>query len=239
MPGPKPLDDEKIAEAVRQGRLSTETLDIAVRRLLELIQWLPEKKTVKAAGFEEHHKLAVRVAEEGIVMLKNDGVLPWNAKSIRSVAIIGESAKASNHLKGGSAYIIPTKMEEPLETLKEYLKDTAEVRYAPGYDASDALIIPLVKEAAAAAAACDCALIVARTGMSDYSEGIERKHLSLPEQQIRLIEQVTKAQPNTVVAVICGSAFETYRWEKNAGAVLSYGTAGRASAKRLRTYCSV
>lgn len=234
MPGPKPLDDEKITEAVKAGVIAMETLDTAVKRLLELIERIPEKKSAQAVDFATHHRLAVKVAEEGIVLLKNDGVLPWDVKKLRSVAVIGESAKASNHLKGGSAYIIPAKMEEPLDTLETYLKDTAEVRYAAGYDSSDAPNDSLVEEAAAAAAASDCALIVVRTGMGDYSEGNERKRLSLPEQQIRLIERVTKAQPNTAVAVVCGSAFETYRWERGAGAVLSVWHAGQGVGEALK-----
>lgn len=234
MPGPKPLEDEKIVEAVKAGALPMETLDGAVRRLLELIDKLPEKKDLPAADSEAHHRLAVSVAEEGMVLLKNDRVLPWNAISIRSLAVIGESALNPNYLKGGSAYIKPTKMDTPLESLKEYLKDGAEVRYASGYDASDTPDEALEQEAAALAAECDCALIIARTGISDYSEGNERTHLRLPEQQIRLIERVTKAQRNTVVAVICGSAFETYRWEKDAGAVLSIWHAGQGVGEALK-----
>jgi beta-glucosidase len=234
MPGPKPYDDEKIVAAVKEGRITADTLDNAVRRLLELISQLSPKKAAQPADYEKHHRLAVRVAEEGMVLLKNDGALPWDAGKIRSVAVIGDCAKSSNFLKGGSACIVPVKMEEPLDTLKEYLKDSAEVRYARGYDAADTVDPALAEEAAKTASACDCALIVARAGTADYSEGNERKDIELPEQQIRLIEQVVKVQPNTVVAVICGSAFGTRGWEKGAGAILSVWHAGQGFGEALK-----
>ena len=234
MPGPQPTDDEKIVRAVQSGELPMETLDLAVRRILTLVQRLSQEKKQRASNYETHHRLAVSIAEESTVLLKNDGCLPWSKAQVRSLAVIGGCAKSSNYLKGGSAFIQPTRMAEPLDCLQDYLSGGAEVRYAEGYDASDTETPALIEQAVAIAKQSDCTLIVARTGIFDYSEGNERTDIRLPEQQIRLIRAVTKAQPNTAVAVICGSAFATAEWEADAGAVLSIWHAGQGVGEALK-----
>ena len=233
MPGPAPQSDQKIVQAVRDGRLPLEKLDRSVRRLLKLIERLPEK-TGQPANHEKHHRLAVKVAGESIVLLKNDGLLPWDAKKVTSLAVIGECAKKSNYLLGGSASIVPTKMDEPLDALKRHLEGSAKVSYAPGYDTSDGINPALIEEAKKTAAGCNCALLIVRTGIYDYSEGNEREDIRLPEQQIRLIREVTNAQPNTVVAVICGSAYETASWGKNVRALLSLWHPGQGVGEALK-----
>lgn len=233
MPGPKPLDDEKIVKAVQTKEIDVRTLNASVRRILELADGLSKKKNTQTPDYEKHHELAVRVAEEGIVLLKNKGLLPLDPQKIGSLAVIGEAAKTPNYLKGGSAYIIPTKMDEPLEILQRDLGGQIKICYAQGYDDVDSLDEAMIEEAARAASDCAYALIIARTGKLDYMEGNERKDIALPEQQIRLIREVAKSQPNTVVAVICGSAFEVAGWEENIPSVLSLWHAGQGIGRAL------
>lgn len=234
MPGPQALDDEKIVRAVESGELALESLDRAVRRILSLVQRLSRERNPRAVDYSSHHQLAVSIAEESMVLLKNNGCLPWSREKMRSLAVIGECAKSSNYLRGGSAFIQPTRMDEPYRSIETYLKDQAELRYAPGYSTTDDTNPELIEQAVEAAKQSNGALIVARTGIFDYSEGNERTDIRLPAQQVNLIRAVTSAQPNTVVAVICGSAFATEEWDSTAGAVLSIWHAGQGVGEALK-----
>jgi len=234
MPGPQDADDEKIVRAVESGELPIETLDRAVRRILTLVQRLYREKNPTVADYESHHRLAISIAEESMVLLKNNGCLPWSKEQIRSLAVIGECAENSNYLRGGSAFIQPIRMDEPLPSLQTYLDGNATVRYAAGYHVADDDDPVLIQQAVDAAKQSSAALIIARTGTFDYSEGNERTDIRLPAQQVNLIHAVTSVQPNTVVAVICGSAFACSEWESEAGAVLSIWHAGQGIGEALK-----
>jgi beta-glucosidase len=76
MPGPKPRRVQAVVEAVRNGGLDEAVLDEAVRRILQIV--FKAHETPKSGSFDiaAHHLLAQKVASEGMVLLKNNGLLP-------------------------------------------------------------------------------------------------------------------------------------------------------------------
>ena len=106
MPGPLPW--EPIAEAVQAGILSESELNLAVKRLLEMIDWI-EKNVTETAEIEaetlrdETDRAAYRAACEGVVLVENAGFLPLNADE--KVCVIGSGAEKLMDCGSGSAGI--------------------------------------------------------------------------------------------------------------------------------------
>ena len=127
MPGDAPENTRLVLKAVRSGRLSVETLDRAVERILRLIvreMGNPPLPADRAA----HHALAGRIAGESGVLVQNDGTLPL--KPGQRVALIGRFARYPRYQGSGSSRIEPTRITSAEET---FLAAGVAVRYAEGY----------------------------------------------------------------------------------------------------------
>jgi beta-glucosidase len=107
MPGPQDRRVKEVIAAVRSGELDEAVLDEAVRRILGIV--FKAAQTPKGGEFdvEAHHQLARRIAAEGMVLLKNDGILPLTGQ--QRIAVIGRSAEHAHFQGGGSSHINPTK----------------------------------------------------------------------------------------------------------------------------------
>jgi beta-glucosidase len=97
-----------VVEAVRSGNLDEATLDEAVRRILNIV--FKAKETEKNGTFDvvAHHELAHQIASEGMVLLKNNGLLPL--KGQQHIAVIGRAAEHAHFQGGGSSHINPTRV---------------------------------------------------------------------------------------------------------------------------------
>ena len=111
MPGPTWLRGPRLAAAVRDGRVSAETVADSARRLLRLIARAgaldePAIAEEQAIDRPEHRALIRRAGAEGIVLLKNDGLLPLDDMSAgQRVALIGPNARTAQIMGGGSAQV--------------------------------------------------------------------------------------------------------------------------------------
>ncbi len=131
MPGPGRWRGEKLLDAVREGRLDEKELDPPVRRMLEARERAgilagPVEDTEEAVDRPEHRAVARRAAAEGIVLLRNEGVLPL--EGVRRLAVIGPNA-ARVELGGGSSRVSPHYAVSPLDGLRARVD---EVVYEPG-----------------------------------------------------------------------------------------------------------
>ncbi|MDQ2696849.1 MAG: glycoside hydrolase family 3 C-terminal domain-containing protein, partial [Pseudomonadota bacterium] len=179
MPGPKPLRVKAVVEAVKNGDLDEAVLNESVRRILGIV--FKAAATPKGGEFdkEAHHALARRIAGEGMVLLKNDGILPL--QNPRRLAVIGRAAQQAHFQGGGSSYINPTRVDVPIDELRR-LAAGAEITYAEGYPTDDSLRQDLIDAAVTAARASDVALVfVALPGFKE-SEGYDRPDLELTRQ---------------------------------------------------------
>lgn len=225
MPGNGGLTDQNIVEAVRSGRLSMETLDGAVRRILTITKKVVENID-REAHFDPtaHHALARRVATESLVLLKNsEGILPLQPG--KSVAFLGALAKTPRYQGGGSSHILPTQMDDAVSEAKKW---GHQVQYAEGYrldtEESDQR---LVKEAQNCAQQADVAVVFLGLTENFESEGFDRSHLGIPANHTTLLEEVLKVQPRVVVVLSNGSPV-AMPWVDRVPAILESYLGGQA-----------
>lgn len=227
MPASGGINDSKIVKAVREGTLSEEALDRAAERVLRLaFRAQEEQKGSAAPAFDRDtdSRTAREVARECMVLLKNDnGFLPL--KRTEKVAFIGEFAEKPRYQGGGSSHVNASRVVSALESVK----GKADVVYARGYDAENGKTDEtMIAEAVEAAKFSASAIIFAGLPENYESEGWDRKHMSLPEGQNRLIEAVCKVQPNTAVVLHNGSPVEM-PWLNQVKAVLEAYLGGQES----------
>jgi len=137
MPGPGRYFGPALLQAVRQGRVPVATVNDKAYRMLRLLDraGLLQKTAAPAPAMlndPAHRAAARRVAEEGIVLLKNErNVLPLDPARIRTLAVIGPNADAVR-LGGGSSRVTPARFVTPLQGLREYCRDRIAIRYLEG-----------------------------------------------------------------------------------------------------------
>ena len=224
MPSSGGVNDRRIVEAVRAGRLDEKLVDLAVERILTVNErYLQNKKPDTGWDMEAQHSLARRLAAECMVLLKNeDGALPL--REGRSLAVIGKFAAEPRYQGGGSSHINSFKVTG----LMDALEGVERVTYAQGYDTErDEIQDRLIDEAIAAARGADVAVIVAGLPDSFESEGYDRAHMRMPDCQNALIERVAEANPNTVVVLYNGSPVEM-PWLGKVKAVIEAYLGGQA-----------
>lgn len=165
MPGSNGLGASKIVKAVNEGRLSEDVLDARVGEIIELI--LKSKETLGDYHYSAplHHKMAQRVAENSMVLLKNDDkILPLN-KDMK-IAVIGEMARSPRYQGAGSSQINPTEIDCAYDA---FLERGARIVYAQGYDKTKSVTdVAKLSEAVYAAKNADVALVF--IGLTDEYE---------------------------------------------------------------------
>ena len=217
MPSSGGVNDARLVEAVRDGRLKEEVLDQAVTRILTIVdRYLKNRKPETVWDKEVHHELARKMEGECAVLLKNQGILPLSDSD--EVAFIGYFATHPRYQGGGSSHINSIKVESAVEAARD-----KGVIYAQGYEIDgDQGNNTLLEEAVEAAKKVKTAVIFAGLPESFESEGYDRTHMAMPECQNALIEAVAAVQPNTVVVLHNGSPVEMPWIHKVKGVLEAY-----------------
>jgi beta-glucosidase len=236
-PGPKPVFTKELydkfylanpaLEAVKQDPKLMPLLDDKVRRILRVMYAThmmgSTKRQPGSHNTKEHQATALKVAEEGIVLLKNDGILPLK-KTAKTVAVIGANATRENAGGGGSAQLRAKYEITPLQGIKNELGEKVAVTYAPGYKiARGSKADPaLIAEAVAAAKAADVVVYVGGSfhgydykvwGDNAYdAEAVDKPDLHMPFGQDELVQAVQAANPNTVVVLLGGGPIDVSAW---------------------------
>jgi len=225
MPGPQARRVQAVVEAVRSGELDEAVLDESVRRILRIV--FKAKETPKTGKFDvdAHHELARQIATEGMVLLKNDGLLPL--KGQQHIAVIGRAAEAAHFQGGGSSHINPTKVAVPFKELQARAGD-AELTYAEGYPKDNSFRQDLIDQAVKLAQSAEVAVLYIALPSFKESEGYDRRDLDLTDQQVALIKAVAKVQPKTVVVLNNGAPVAMNAWIDEVAAVLEGWMMGQA-----------
>lgn len=218
MPGSNGANDKMIMGAVLSGELDEGVVNEAVERILNIVFRYEENRDKNAVfDKDKDHEMARKVAEETIVLLKNEGVLPLSDQ--QKVAFIGKYAEKPRYQGGGSSHINSHKITSALDAA-EGMKN---ITYAQGFDdAEDKTDEKLLAEAVEAARNADVAVIFAGLPDKFESEGFDRKHMAMPNCQNELIEKVAAVQPNTVVVLHNGSPVEMPWVDQVKGVVEAY-----------------
>lgn len=225
MPASGKFTDQLVVDAVRNGRLSEETLDRAVRRILTIVDRALSGRDESAVfNYEKDHALAREIAADTIVLLKNDGaILPLNPKA--EIAFIGAYAAAPRFQGGGSSHTNAFRIENALDSARAY---GANIGYAQGFSGeADETDPKMQAQAVELAKKSDVAVIFAGLPDSFESEGYDRTHMRLPDCQNALIRAVRAVQPNVVVVLHNGSPVEM-PWAADVDGILEAYLGGEA-----------
>ncbi|MET4108088.1 glycoside hydrolase family 3 C-terminal domain-containing protein [Hymenobacter sp. UYP22] len=224
-------------EAVKKDKTLEPLLDDKVRRILRVMYRTNmldgAKRQAGAYNAPQHQATARRVAEEGIVLLKNEGnVLPLRLTAT-TYAVIGANATRENALGGGSSQVKAKYEITPLAGLQKPLRNGVKVTYAPGYKiARGQQADPqLIAEAVAAAKAAETVIIVGGTTHGyDYkvwsdnaydAEGFDKPDMKLPFGQDELIKAVLAVNPNTIVVLMGGGMMDVSAWAGQAKGIVA------------------
>ncbi len=223
MPSSHGVGERRIVAAVKNGQLREEVLDRAVERLLRIIFRAADNRRDHCAyDRDAHHRLAGEVAQECMVLLKNEErILPLFKTG--TFAIIGRFAETPRYQGGGSSHVHPTRLDNIREELGRVAGPDARFSYAAGYSLEDdAVDAGLLNEAKTVASQADVAVLFVGLPERHESEGFDREHLRLPENHTRLIEEVAAVQPNVVVVLCNGSPVEMPWIDKAKGVLEAY-----------------
>jgi beta-glucosidase len=226
-------------DGLNSGAFPMAGLDEKVRRNLRVMiatHVLDANRKPGSLNTAAHQTVARRVAEEGIVLLKNENhALPLDVKNIKSIAVIGENATRLQTHGGQSSEIKAFYETTPLAGILNRVDRQVTVAYAMGYDAPPAsarstrpkdagepfAAAELADRAVAAARAADVVIFIGGlnhdAGMD--CEGSDRKSLKLPYGQDDLIAKIVAANPKTIV-VLDGTMVEMDSWLDKVPALL-------------------
>lgn len=217
---------QPLADAVRRGEVAEATINEKVANVLRVMfktKMFDQKQRVKGIiNSKEHQQVAYRTAAEAIVLLKNDGALPFRMDAIRSMAVIGDNA-TRKHSNGGQSSEIKALYEStPLQALQQKFGASVKVAFAQGYSKQSRSNYEVVKspttftkldtllmdEAVALAKASDVAVVVCGLNHDYDTESTDKPDMKLPYGQVKLIQEVAKVNPKTVVVIVAGSPVE-------------------------------
>lgn len=226
MPGNGNASEQEIINAIKTGSLSMDVLDTAVLRVLKLIQTYGPNDTEKINPYdkEKHHQFAREIAANSMVLLKNNNaILP--IKKDDSVLIVGDLAENPRYQGGGSSHVNAFRVSSPLEEIQARQSNT---QFAKGYDINeDTENISLTKEAISKATTVDKVIIFAGYPEQMESEGYDKDTIQLPENQTKLIKEMSKANPNLVLVLQNGSPL-LMPWVEEVKAILETYLPGEA-----------
>jgi len=230
MPGPQDRRVQQVVNAIKNGELDEAVLNESVRRILRIV--FKSAETSKGGKFDvdAHHQLARQTAAEGMVLLKNNGILPL--KGQQHIAVIGRAAEHAHFQGGGSSHINPTKVAVPFRELQAQAGD-AELTYAEGYPEDDTFRQNMIDEAVILAQDADVSLLYIALPTFKESEGYDRHDLDLTEQQVALIKAVAAVQPKTVVVLNNGAPVAMSAWIDDVAAVLESWMMGQAGGSAI------
>ncbi|MCP5044854.1 MAG: glycosyl hydrolase [bacterium] len=220
----------KLEDAVKAGEVSEARIDDAVTRVLRSLLAItsradPQSYDESLVACADHISLAREAASKSIVLLENRDCLPWDERRLRQILVLGRLAAGPNLGDHGSSRVWPPYAVTPLEGLRRSVPEGVEVVYDPGED---------VERVAARAAEADVVLVVVgydHEGEGEFIPGQpgdpegkqiggDRQDLTLGSAQEQIVLAAARANPNTVVAVMAGSAVLMENWRREVAGLL-------------------
>ncbi len=226
-----------LKELIEKGEVSEKLLDKKVANILNTMFKLKmiENKGNRKSGLynsPKHREIAKKIAEESMVLLKNEGLLPLDKNKVKKLLIIGDNAEKIHSNGGGSAEIKALYEISPLMGLKSNLGGNCEVTYVRGYISKDKKQDSkinwqeaslekqereneqldklknkeLFNEAISLAKEHDYVIFIGGLNHKYDVEGLDREEFNLPYDQDELIEELLKVNQNTIINIVAGSA---------------------------------
>ena len=236
MPTPGFDSARQLIAAVKDGEITEKEIDECVDHMLDAILTLTAERKEKKTAFDEkaHHELARKAAAQSAVLLKNiDQILPLKAGT--KVAVIGDFAITPRYQGAGSSMVNATKVD----TIEKIMNDCGLqiVGLSGGYKRNGEVDEALKKEALDLAEAADVIIYCFGLNEQSESEGLDRNHMRIPQNQIDLLQAIVQVNENVVGIISAGSAIEM-PWHYCCKAILHgylYGQAGAGAMMDIIT----
>ncbi|TET00760.1 MAG: glycosyl hydrolase [Promethearchaeota archaeon] len=228
----------KLEKAVKLGKVPLNLVDDSVRRILRTtLKFTTKEDPLKydsdVIGCDDHVKLAREVAEKSMVLLKNqDKLLPFNMDEIDTIAVLGHLADKKNTGDHGSSHVRQKNIITPLQGIKNSVGNKVNVIHNEGNDIDIAQQI---------AQSVDSVVVIVGYTSKDEGEYIphiskglgDRTNLTLKEDDIKLIDAVTKVNKKCVVVLVGGSAIIMEEWKGKVPSILMAWYSGMEGGNAL------
>ncbi len=221
MPRPIQYKVKRMQKAYDASKFSQEALDENIRRLLRvmfLVGLFDDESTLPkgSRNTPEHQQIARRIAEEGIVLLKNENnLLPLDTNKVKKIAILGPNADKRMAEDGGSSEIRPPYEITPLQGLKSICNGKIDLNASPS----------------------EADVVIFFGGLNHEAnmdaEGQDKSSFHLPEDQVRKIQETALKNPNIIVVLIIGSPVSMKEWIEEVPAVVIPWYAGLEGGNAL------
>ncbi len=215
----------ELEEAYDKGLISDKEIDDAVNKILETVNKLQimrgkSKVTKDKAGRKRE---ALSAAEESIVLLKNNGVLPLSGN--RSVCVVGELNYKPYLGGGGAAAVLSENVQRPLNLcIADILGSPVQCTQRVRLDGLDPCHTDT--EGTLLASRSDVSIVLVGNDPQTETEGKDRSSLKLSEKEERLIQNVAATGSETIVVIEAGSAIDMTAWINKVSAVVFAGYLG-------------
>jgi beta-glucosidase len=239
-------------DLLKSGKVTDKELNDKVRRILRLVfrTNMAKDRPYGSFGTDEHALAGRTIAQEGIVLLQNRGnLLPVDPAKTKRILVVGENAVKRMTIGGGSSSLKAKYEVSPLAGIEARVGSAADVMYMPGYaspavaeqdkkgaKAEEKVIDPdkLRADAVNAAKEADVVFFVGGLNKNDGQdcEGNDRSSLGLPYGQDKLIAELVKANPNTVVVLVTGNAV-AMPWVKEVPSIVEAWYSGTEAGNAL------
>ena len=252
-------------QLILQGKVSTKELDDKVRRVLRLF-FRTTMNRQKPHGFlcsESHYEAALKIAQEGIVLLKNDKIkntplLPLRLQQMKKILVVGENAIKMMTVGGGSSSLKAQREILPLEGMRDgfaKVNPQLTVDFARGYvgdtvQSYNGVTVgrslydtrskeELIAEAVEKAKNADVVIFVGGLNKSDYQdcEGHDRKSYELPYAQNEVVEALLRVNPCLVYVNVSGNG-AALPWLQKVPAVMQAWFIGSEAGEAIASVLS-
>jgi beta-glucosidase len=228
----------KLEKAVKQGKVPLKLIEDSAKRIIRTVLKFTTKEDSQnydpiLIGCDEHVLLARKVAEKSMVLLKNQGkILPFTSKEVDTLAVIGPLANLKNTGDHGSSHVRQKNIITPLNGLENRFGDKVKIIHNDGSDLEVAQQI---------AQSVDAVVLMVGYTYKDEGEYIphitkglgDRINLGLRENEIKLINAVSKVNQKCVVVLIGGSAILMEEWRTRVPVILMAWYSGMEGGNAL------
>ena len=221
--------NEKHAQEMRkhleEGRIDLECLDKCSGRIIALGEKATDEKKLQKIQYsvEERIEISQEVEEEGIVLLKNNGVLPLKDEKIY---ITGLPSQIYYH-GGGSSAVIPNRPFVPLDEALRNLGYDAYYSESIGKIYGANVSMGNIRQACLNSEQSDVTILTVGTGAGAEVEETDRRDIKLTPEELDALRYLRKYAKKLVVVVYAGSAVDLCEFDKLADAIVLAGFGGQ------------
>lgn len=225
---------------IKEGVIPESLIDDKVSRILRTLEKIKKGSPKRCKGrynHPQHFKCVKQVAEESVILLKNDGILPLEEGKTGTIGVIGENADKLHASGGGSAEIKALYEISPLLGIRMLLGGNTQVLYEKGYssDAADSQKDreEFIRRAEELAEKVDTLIFIGGQNHEQDSEGMDRADMKLPYGQEHLIDRLLAVRPDMTVVLTGGSPVEMGAFAERAKSIIQMFYAGSESGMAL------